>query len=258
MSKSSTPNQRSTRSSTKSNTPDLASQNDIGRLVEVTMELRDVVVSLKQDMLETRASVENLNSRMTSFEQTLSVLVQTQKDQQSEIEALKKSLKEVSAGKEEKNLETLEIMSEIEDRLRRRSKVIITGVDELASGSTSERQAHDENRVTAIMKELNLSISVTQSVRIGQQRSEEGRLLKVTLDDEESRTKLLRNAKSLRTSPQFKRVFINPDRTPKEQMLFRESYQELRQRRAAGEDVVYYRGTVMKRSEISRKQQNFR
>lgn len=255
-----TPATRTTRSNSTNSTPhddqgsrshsiETASKADLNELKQFITQL------FKSEFQTLSHKLETLEGRLKSFENSIISIKEEQEKQASEIQELKAGL--TCESSRFKNLETLEMISEIEDRLRRRKNVIFTGVEELASGNTSEREAHDEDKVKTIIDELNLSsVSVTQTARIGGKR-EGGRLLKVTFSDEESRTKLLRYAKSLRTSSNFKRIFINPDRTPKEQMLFRESYQELRQRRAAGEDVVYYRGIVMKRSEISRKQQNF-
>ena len=118
------------------------------------MELKDIVVCLKKDMLETRASVEKLNSRMTSSEQTLSVLVQTQNDQQSEIEALKKPLDEVSAGREEAIKEAIH---EVEARCQRKRNLIFFGVKEKQDGTVEERKEYDEEQVDSILAAMGLS-----------------------------------------------------------------------------------------------------
>ena len=75
-------------------------------------------------------------------------------------------------------------------------------------------------------------------------------MIRVTMGDESSRMQVLRNAKSLRSFPAYGKVFINPDRAPKEQMQFKASYREFKERKQNGEDVVFYRGKVVDRSKL--------
>ena len=207
------------------------------------MELKDIVVSLKQDMLDTRASVENLNSRLTSFEQTLSFLVQTQKEQQSEIEAIKKSLEEVSTGKEKAINETIH---EMEARYQRKRNLIMFGIEEKRDGSVEERREFDEQQVDSILSAIGLSdLSYDGLRRIGKPQHSKPRLIRITCSDEDERTEALNAARKLRTLVNYNGIFINADLTPMQQKQQRQLREELKRRRNAGENVKIRRGAIV-------------
>ena len=86
--------------------------------------------------------------------------------------------------------------------------------------------------------------------RIGKQGEKRSRLLKVKCKDSESRNRVLRHAKELRKNIKYKNVFINPDRTPLEQRLFKALLQELRERKDSNENVVIFHDRIVNRREI--------
>lgn len=234
---------------TQSQPSDVASKSDL-------QDLKNHITSLFKTEIETVCDkLVTLEERLKNFEYSILTIKEEQTKQALEIKQLKKQLSDRSVSAA--SIERHEMMHEIDERLRRRTNVIIAGIEELTSGSILERQVHDEENVKRIAEELNVQVSVSQTTRIGVQRSGGKRLLRVTLRDEESRWQLLRSAKSLRSTTHFKQVFINPDRTPMEQLMFREYSKEIQERRANGEDVVFYGGRVMKRSEVRGKKQNF-
>ena len=59
-------------------------------------------------------------------------------------------------------------------------------------------------------------IQVEKVLRLGKVVRDKPRLLLVLLTDLSTRRQILRNAKSLRNSQSYKKVFICPDLTPKE------------------------------------------
>ncbi len=129
MSRSNTPKQRTTRSNSTSN-------NEISRLVDATKELKDMILGLRQDMTELRASVNHLNTRMSSIESAMTSISQTQAVQQSEIKALQKSLHDISDAK-------MDVIQEVENRELRRLNLVVSGVVEKSDGSIDERKAGD-------------------------------------------------------------------------------------------------------------------
>ena len=86
--------------------------------------------------------------------------------------------------------------------------------------------------------------------RIGKPRSDRPRLLKVDCQISSIKNEILRKAKVLRKSASLRKVFINEDRTPFQQLEWRLLRQKLKQRKDSGEDVVIYRNKVMLRSEV--------
>ena len=84
--------------------------------------------------------------------------------------------------------------------------------------------------------------------RIGKQRPDGNRILKIVCKDPVIKRTLLTKAKLLRTNPSFQNVYINPDQTPRQQELSKDLRMELRMRRDMGEDVVIRRGKVVRKS----------
>ena len=78
-------------------------------------------------------------------------------------------------------------------------------------------------------------------------------MLKVEFSTEEDKRKILQKAKSLRQKPEYRFVFINPDRTIFQQKEFILIHEELRRRRENGEDVVIFKNKVVTKNNL----QNF-
>ena len=68
----------------------------------------------------------------------------------------------------------------------------------------------------------------------------------MTLADSSVRRNILRNAKVLRNSSSYKKVFISPDLTPKERATNKQLLEELRHRRQQGEtNLIIRRGKIV-------------
>ena len=149
--------------------------------------------------------------------------------------------------------ESLELtINEIYDRQRRQNNVIISGVQEKAVGSLDERCEHDTQIVRSIFKFLDKAkeVDVRNAQRIGRLDLDRPRLLKVELSSFYDRNAILKNAKSLRRSS-WDSVFINPDYTEMERVQNRKLREELKRRRNSGEDVVLYRGRIVRKGSAS-------
>ena len=149
--------------------------------------------------------------------------------------------------------ESLELtINEIYDRQRQQNNVIISGVQEKAAGSLDERCEHDTQIVRSIFKFLDKAkeVDVRNAQRIGRLDLDRPRLLKVELSSFYDRNAILKNAKSLRRSS-WDSVFINPDYTEMERVQNRKLREELKRRRNSGEDVVLYRGRIVRKGSAS-------
>lgn len=80
------------------------------------------------------------------------------------------------------------------------------------------------------------------------------RLLKIKCKNIDARTKILQKARELRHHPEFRGVFLNQDRTPLQQTVYKELRTELLHRKQAGEDVIIKRDCVVLRKDV---RQNF-
>lgn len=208
--------------------------------MEVNKELKDVILSLRQDMVEIRTSVAKLNTRMDSFERSFTSLIQTQKNQQNEIEALKKSLHEMSTVK-------MEAIQEMEAREQRRLSLVISGICERTDGNVDERNKSDRESVTTLLDAIGvINPSFHDVRRIGKVQYNRSRLIRITCSNTEEKNVILRNAKKLRSVTCFKKVFINSDLTPMQQKMHKELRDELKRRKNEGENVRIRHGEIVR------------
>ena len=242
----------------KSNTPQTRSQSKPKPTPQtISMDTFQIAINeIKNDLLSSftmqidklTSSFATLSSQIKSFECRLDDLFREQRCQRQEIDDLKASIEMISSEQPTK------IFDEVENRLRRRHNVILRGLPEMSSGTVQERKEHDTVTLQNIFAYLgNDCIDITDNRRIGRPKSNGHRILKCTLHTEEQKWNLLRTAKTLRQSSQFKDVFISLDLTPLQQQEQKKLWTELKQRRAEGEDVVIRSGCVRPRNET----QNF-
>lgn len=249
------PQPRSLRSNSNSNTDtntcheNTESQASVSKesLKNELKEFTDEIISfIKSEFKNISHQLEALNARIETFETNVSEIRAEQTRQATELNELKETVNKINAS---------EIIGEVQDRMRRKNNIIVTGVDELFSGNISEKQQHDEAKVNDILSELDVaSIKVNDVMRIGRQKTGVNRIVRVTLVDENSKKSILRKAKNLRSNTKFKNIYINPDRTPHEQKLFKACYLEFKERKNKGEDVIIYRGEVVRREAVNTSQ----
>jgi len=96
-------------------------------------------------------------------------------------------------------------------------------------------------------------VSVTSAVRLGKKLSTDGnalntRPLKIVLASVAQRDKILSNAKNLKDNKEMSRVFILPDLTPNQRMRRQSLVNELKSRKAAGEeDLIIVNNRIVTR-----------
>jgi len=147
---------------------------------------------------------------------------------------------------------------EAEDRLRRKTCLIIHGLAESESDEPLVRKAEDLEKVGALFEVMGCRVpNVEQAIRLGKrctETNEEGvakvRPIKIVADSEESKTRILQSAKNWRAERggEWGRVVIHQDMTPRERRERRGVVEELRKRRADGEqNLVMFRGGIVVR-----------
>ena len=226
------PPQRNTRSN---------SLNDVKQLLGV--QKTEIISSFKEELNHVSSKLDTLIHRIQGVEQSISSIQKTQERQDNEINALKEALDKVTT-------ERLSIFEEIEDRDRRKANLIVSGIPEKKEGSIQERREWDDSKINDLFQHLttwndDMAVSI---FRIGKQRPDGNRILKIVCKDPVIKMTLLTKAKLLRTNPSFQNVYINPDQTPRQQELSKDLRMELRMRRDMGEDVVIRRGKVVRKS----------
>lgn len=139
------------------------------------------------------------------------------------------------------------IMDEIENRESRRNNVVIFGLHE------EEDATEDHNQITELLSTLDVDENATvtkRSFRMGK-KGLRPRPVKVIFDSPDKCNLVLRAASRLsKLSPDnnFRKVYIKPDLTPEQLMREKKLREELKSRRAAGENVVMRRGKIVRAS----------
>ena len=145
------------------------------------------------------------------------------------------------------------LLDDLSDQYRRRRNLIISGVPEPSGGSADERKHSDVGKVTDIFEAISVNdnVSVVHVHRIGRIMEGRNRLLRVVLRDEDSKYLVLKEARQLRNTPSFQKVFVNPDLTQTQRREGKRLREELKRRKDAGEDVILRRNRIVSRSSAS-------
>ena len=223
------PNQRTLRS--KSNPSNAITLSDIKTLIEKN---KDAILESLKDEIEKQTSlistlvkqVEDLHKKNLNLEQKCNKLE----------EAMSRM--------------TTSVLEEVNDQQRRRKNLIISGVPESVTRSAEDRKSEDKSRVKTILDELiecddNLIVHVHRMGKIVDGRN---RILRVVLRDEESKQRILKTARRLKTSEIFQDIFINPDLTLAQRQEKKHLRYELKRRKDLGEDVQIRNGHVVSKS----------
>ena len=133
----------------------------------------------------------------------------------------------------------------------------VSGVQEDVSGSVEERQKNDEKTAEDILNCIGASFCIQSVKRLGK-LSSTSRPIRVVLSDYSQNQQILKKAKSLRSSADYKNVYINIDRTIMQQREAKFLRDELKRRTANGEnDLVIYGGKVIPKEDIKNFQLRF-
>lgn len=229
MSKSNTPTARTTRSS--STTSSSLTLVDIKNLIESST--KEIMDSLKNEIKEISNNLSHLQKKV------------------NELESRNVQLEQRCNQLESKSLNfSATILDEMEDRLRRKKNLIISGIPEQTEGSVEERMEADKTIVKDLLESLcgMSDDDISRSHRIGRQQPDKNRLIRVVLSNEDDKKNVLYNAKQLRSMPSYKNVYVNPDLTPSQRESNKLLHEELKRRRDLGNDVVIRGGKVVSRS----------
>ena len=110
-------------------------------------------------------------------------------------------------------------IDEQKSRDRRKENIIVFNIGESTSDDVDDRKLYDLSEADRLLNtELNVEATVTNPVRLGLKRkdSKYPRPLRITVDDEETKWKILKAAKNLAKSGEenYRTVFIKRDMTP--------------------------------------------
>ena len=145
-----------------------------------------------------------------------------------------------------------EVLDEIEQREQRRDNVMIFGLPERVDGSLEERRQCDRGALANLLDEIDFPMAMIAPdiQRMGRVTSGKVRPMIVKLMDRSLKPKFLRKARNLLNSSLHKQVYIKNDLTRVQQNEHFLLRNELKERRAVGEDVVIYNGQVRTRDSL--------
>ena len=153
------------------------------------------------------------------------------------------------------------MLDEYLDKEKRKRNVVVHNLPEQHGERQTEKTKNDSELFADVVKEhLHMVVNVSRCFRVGKTEGDKPRLLVVTLDSEEVKWEVLRQAPQLGQAPVRPRIFINPDLSPRERAEGKRLRDELKRRRENGEtNLTIRRGRIVEVSDNNaREQRSFR
>jgi hypothetical protein len=228
-------------------------------------DIKTLIDNSQEEILKTVKAEISKNGEMfqTLFTKLEEVIKQNGKlvSKVRELEQQVQILSERQQG-ESDTIPPEDVCREIEERLKRQMYVIVSGLDEPYTGSPEERSLEERRSVEALAQKIGVrNLQPESIVRIGALNSKKPRLLRLKCSTVEEKISLLRASRNLRKHADYKKVFINPDLTKQQREKAKALRSELRDRRAAGENVAIRGGRIIDASVNSsspaKREQNF-
>ena len=154
---------------------------------------------------------------------------------------------------------------ELKDREDRKNNLIVFNLKESTKEDINEALSEDLTQLKEVLKLTNpemsenviKDLSTENVIRLGRkmknnENDNKVRPVKLTLPSEKTKYKIIRNTYKLKSSPTNSKIGFKFDLTRQQQAEERALRQELERRKEAEEDVMIYRGKIIKRSEHMR------
>lgn len=224
--------------------------NDIKTLIDNSR--KEIIATVKGEMDALRTAISTLQGTIAELQDNNKKLHHRCDDLTEEISLLKNS-------NAQQPFSISEVTAELEDRERRCRNFLVSGVPESPASSSEEEADKEDSRFCCEMvTAIGIDYDKIKTVRrIGRVSDDRPRLLLVKCDDRDLRNNVLSKAKSLRTNPKYRRIFVNPDRTPLQQRCWKQLRSELWKRRINGENVTIYRDRIVPQNSVSNFQRLF-
>lgn len=205
-------------------------------LQDIKTLLDDLKTHLTCEIIKVNEKIDSLFKRLDKTESKVSVLEERCQSLDLQLKSMEESF---YAAREE-------FLQEAEDRHRRRKFLIASGIQEHASGTLAERGQKDLETIIALAKQAGIDdFEPEEVIRIGKIQPSRPRLLKIKCKSQQTRNFVLKGARNLRSSEEFKNIFLNADQTLSQRTKSKLLRAELQNRREAGENVVIYRGRIV-------------
>ena len=211
-------------------TPQLT--NKLSHLEEKILKQSEELQELR-NMMKKELDRSNTRDNIIAMDEKVTKLVATVERNQSDNHDLRDCVQDAVREKLQEDKE------EIEDIKRRSTNVVIHGLPEVAGEDVVARKKAEEDQLVDLLHAVRCDdVSVQSLARLGVHDSSSGkpRSVKVVLASQQQQEKVLSQAKNLFGNATFGKVFIQQDLTIKQRLKRRELVQQLKQRRANGED----------------------
>lgn len=199
-----------------------------------------------------REELENIKKGKIAFEEN----EQKKKERRQEMEKLKeevlsKGIEEIKKTREgeEKKVEEISMKIEELEKERRKKNLLIFNLEESNADEPGKRYQDDMAKCTKIFThELEIQdLLVEKLIRMGKKQENRRRPLLVKLGSETDRNTILSQARKMRNSVEFERVYLAKDLTEVERETDRKLREELREKRDKEEGkFMIRRGKVIK------------
>jgi len=192
------------------------------------------IKALDQWLADLVSHVKLLTDRIGALEKEHSAKDKIIANLRKEVEVLKEA---PAAGNENswsevlkkgnKSVTRMNIVNAVSDENKERNKkeknVIVFGLKESVKESIADKKVEDDEEVNKICEALSLQSDTVEGVfRLKTKDTTKPKPLVMVLKDKETRNKFLQAAKQLRTSNDYKTVYLCPDLTEAQRLKFRE------------------------------------
>lgn len=167
----------------------------------------------------------------------------------SELESLRQENKALQASLNRQIMDfEKEVLRDRQEFVMRKDNLMIFGLKESAATELSDCKKDDLRALELLSSSLGVrSFEIQDCIRLGR-RGDRPRPLKIRCRHPQQRIELLRSANKIPridANLGFRRVFIKPDLSPKEQLADKLLRDELKSRRLAGEHVTILGGRIV-------------
>ena len=120
----------------------------------------------------------------------------------------------------------------------------------LSESSTPNAEA-DKSLFIRLCSSLSLQVHITAVTRLGKKEPSKTRPLRVCLDNEATKRRILSRSSQLKSKPDWENVYVNPDMTLAERNANRLLRKELRERKNRGEkNLIIRRNKIVSLSKL--------
>ena len=159
---------------------------------------------LKIAELEQKAMAAKIDKMESKSDQVTHKIVGMEKEIEDGMEKAKKEVKN-------------EMATEMKEREERGENIVVYGVEEAKEEDPEERKRKDNEKMKELAEVIGVEVKGGMEVKFRAGKKKEGeerpRPMIVKVEDEETRQKLLSNARRLARNDDWRRVFVSPDMT---------------------------------------------